>query len=124
MQSRNPFFDDLARVASGAATTLGGVREEVENRVRERMERVAADLELVTREEHEAVRGMAQKAREEQEVLAERVEKLEARLAELEAASAPAKTGATRKGKSGGKAGGDGGPGHHDDDADGGDGEG
>ena len=91
MQSRNPFFDDLARVASGAATTLGGVREEVENRVRERMERVAADLELVTREEHEAVRAMAQKAREEQETLLERVERLEARIAELEAA--PAKGG-------------------------------
>lgn len=109
MQSRNPFFDDLARVASGAATTLGGVREEVENRVRERMERVAADLELVTREEHEAVRAMAQKAREEQEALAERVETLEGRLAALEVASTPAKTGAGRKSKSGGaKAAGDG----------------
>lgn len=84
MQSRNPMLDDLARVASGAMTTLGGVREEVENRVRERMERLAAELELVTREEHEAVRAMAQKAREEQEALLERLAALEARLVELE----------------------------------------
>ncbi len=84
MQSRNPLLDDLARVASGAMTTFGGVREEVENRVRERMERFAADLELVTREDYEAVRAMAQKAREEQETLLERVAELEGRLAALE----------------------------------------
>ena len=100
MQSRNPFLDDLARVASGAMTTLGGVREEVENRFRERMERVAAELELVTREEHEAVRAMAQKAREEQEALTERVDRLEARLAALEVPAAKAET--SRKGKSSG----------------------
>ncbi len=86
MQSRNPMLDDLARVASGAMTTLGGVREEIENRFRERAERFAADLELVTREEYEAVRAMAQKAREEHEVLLTRLGELEARVAELESA--------------------------------------
>ena len=104
MQSRNPFFDDVARVASGAMTTLGGVREEIENRVRERVERMAADLELVTREEHEAVRAMALKAREEQEALLERVDALETRLAllqsELESSAKPSgkrRAASTRK---------------------------
>lgn len=95
MQSRNPMLDDLARVASGAMTTVGGVREEIENRIRERVERFAAELELVTREEHEAVRAMAQKAREEQEAMAERMVALEARLAALEAAPAAADVDAT-----------------------------
>ncbi|MFW5835032.1 MAG: accessory factor UbiK family protein, partial [Pseudomonadota bacterium] len=65
MQTRNPMLDDLAKVASGALTTLGGVREEIENRVKERLERFAAEMELVTREEYDAVRAMAVKAREE-----------------------------------------------------------
>lgn len=89
MQTRNPLLDDLARVASGAMTTLGGVREEIENRVKERFERFAAEMELVTREDYEAVKAMAVKAREEQETLASRVAALEARLAALEAAPRP-----------------------------------
>ena len=51
MQTSNRLFDDLARVASGAFNTLSGLREEIETRVRERVERMAADLDLVTREE-------------------------------------------------------------------------
>ncbi len=97
MQSRNPFFDDFARVASGAMTTLGSVREEIENRVRERVERMAAELELVTREEHDAVRAMAQKAREEQEELMERIGTLEARLEALEGAGDGAKGSSRRR---------------------------
>ena len=50
MQTSNRLFDDLARVASGAFNTLSGLREEIETRVRERVERMAADLDLVTRE--------------------------------------------------------------------------
>ncbi len=78
MQSRNRMLDDLARVASGAAGTLAGVKGEVEMLVRQRIETILSDLNLVTREEFEAVRDMAAKARREQE-------KLEARVAELEA---------------------------------------
>lgn len=81
MQTSNRLFDDLARVASGAFNTLSGLREEVETRVRERMERMAADLDLVTREEFDAVRAMAVKAREAQEELEARVARLEAALA-------------------------------------------
>ena len=56
MQTSNRLFDDLARVASGAFNTLSGLREEIETRVRERVERMAAELDLVTREEFDAVR--------------------------------------------------------------------
>jgi BMFP domain-containing protein YqiC len=86
MQTENRLFDDLARVASGALHALGGLREEIEMRVRERLERFATEMNLVTREEFEAVRAMAQKAREEQEALAARVAALEAEIAALRAA--------------------------------------
>ena len=81
MQTSNRLFDDLARVASGAFNTLSGLREEIETRVRERVERMAADLDLVTREEFDAVRTMAANARAGQDELAGKVASLEARLA-------------------------------------------
>jgi BMFP domain-containing protein YqiC len=90
MQTENRILDDLARVASGAFHTLGGLREEIETRVRERLERVAADLDLVSREEFEAARSMAAKARADQEVLAERLTRLEAEMASLRRAEKPA----------------------------------
>jgi BMFP domain-containing protein YqiC len=66
MQTENRLFDDLARVASGAINTLGGLREEIELRVKERLERFAGDMDLVSREEFDAVKAMATKARAEQ----------------------------------------------------------
>lgn len=84
MQSQNRFFDDMARMASGAFGALSGVRGEVEARLREPLERLLAGMNLVNREEFEATRAMAAKAREEQELLLRRVEALEARLAVLE----------------------------------------
>ena len=86
MQTSNRLFDDLARVASGAFSTLSGLREEIETRVRERVERMAADLDLITREEFDAVRTMAAKARTAQEELAAKVATLEGELAELRGA--------------------------------------
>ena len=86
MQTSNRLFDDLARVASGAFSTLSGLREEIETRVRERVERMAADLDLITREEFDAVRTMAAKARTAQEELAAKVATLEAELADLRGA--------------------------------------
>jgi BMFP domain-containing protein YqiC len=77
MQSQNRFFDDLARVAAGAMGTLSGVKGEVESRLREQLERVLAGMDLVTRDEFEAVKAMAAKARAEQEELARRVAELE-----------------------------------------------
>ena len=81
MQTRNRLFDDAARLAGGAVGTLAGVRREVESLVRQQMERVFASLDLVTRDEFDAVREMAVKARTEQEALAGRVAALEAALA-------------------------------------------
>jgi hypothetical protein len=84
MQSQGRFFDDLARMASGAAGALTGVRGEIEARFRDQLERVLAGMDLVGREEFEAAKAMAAKAREEQEILLRRVEALETRLAALE----------------------------------------
>ncbi len=100
MQTSNRLFDDLARVASGAFNTLSGLREEIETRVRERVERMAADLDLVTREEFDAVRAMAAKARAGQEELEAKVARLEAALLASQgspAADAPPKPAAARR---------------------------
>ena len=96
MQTQNRLLDDLARVASGALGVAAGMRAEVEARLREQFERVLAGLDLVPREEFDAVKAMSIKAREEQEVLAERLARLEA------AAGLKAET--ARPGKSAGKA--------------------
>jgi BMFP domain-containing protein YqiC len=84
MQSQSRFFDDLARVAAGAAGALSGVRGEIEARARDQLERILAGMDLVSREEFEAARAMAARARDEQEKLLRRVEEMEARLAILE----------------------------------------
>jgi BMFP domain-containing protein YqiC len=88
MQSQNRFFDDLARVAAGAVGTLSGVRSEVESRLRDQLERVLSGMDLVTRDEFEAVKAMAAKARAEQEDMAKRVAELEALVATLRDATA------------------------------------
>jgi BMFP domain-containing protein YqiC len=80
MPNDNRLFDDLARVATGALGALTGVRDEVETRMREQFERILARMNLVRREEFDAVQAMAAKARAEQEALAVRVAELEARL--------------------------------------------
>jgi BMFP domain-containing protein YqiC len=81
MQTQNKLLDDLARVASGALGVAAGMREEVEARLRDQFARVLGHMDLVTREEFEAVRAMAVKAREEQEALEDRVAALERALA-------------------------------------------
>ena len=94
MQVDTRFLDDLARVANGAVGALSGVSEEVEAMVRQRVERLLADMDLVTRDEFEAVKAVAAKARLEQEALEDRVATLEAALAELQKPK-PSKTKAT-----------------------------
>jgi BMFP domain-containing protein YqiC len=103
MQTQNRLLDDLARVASGALGVAAGMRAEVEARLREQFERVLAQLDLVTREEFDAVKAMAVKAREEQEVLAARLAKLEAAGGAEGPAARPRKSAATKK--AGGKGG-------------------
>jgi BMFP domain-containing protein YqiC len=92
MQSSNRLLDDLAKVASGAASAVAGVREEIEGLVRQRVERLVADLDLVSRDEFDVAKAMAAKARAEQEKLERRVKALEAALARLEAAGPAGET--------------------------------
>ena len=81
-QTNNRLFDELAKFMTDAAGAAQGVRREVETLVRSQADRVMADMDVVRREEFEAVKEMAEKARTENEALAERVAKLEAKLAE------------------------------------------
>lgn len=97
MQTENRLLDDLARMANGALNTLSGLREEIENRVRERVERMLADMDMVPREEFDAIKAMAQKARAEQEDLAAKVAELERRVGELSGAPQKPKKPAPRR---------------------------
>ena len=87
-QTTGRFFDELGKLITDAAGAAEGVRKEIESVVRAQAERVLRDLDVVQREEFEAVKAMAQKAREENERLKERVAGLEAALAKR-----PAKKG-------------------------------
>jgi len=81
-------FEDMARVASGAASAFGGIRSRMEGELRDQVERLLLRMNLVTREEHDVVAALAAKARAEQEDLAARVAELEAKLAALAPRSA------------------------------------
>lgn len=81
MQTDNRFLDDLAKVATGAIGSLSGVRQEVEQRVQQQLERIVSRMNLVGRDEFEAVKAVAQAAREEQIRLEKRVAELETKLA-------------------------------------------
>lgn len=89
MQTTNKLLDDLARVASGAFGVAAGMRDEMENALRQRFARVLGDLDLVSREEFDALKAMAAKSRAEEEALKLRVAKLEAELARLSLGTAP-----------------------------------
>ena len=69
MQSRNKVFDDLSQLMTNAMGVAQGARAEAETAVKGMMDRWLADRDLVTRDEFDAVRAMAQKAREENEAL-------------------------------------------------------
>ncbi|NQU56467.1 MAG: accessory factor UbiK family protein [Rhodospirillales bacterium] len=88
MQTSNRILDDLAKVAGGAASTIAGMKSEAENMIRQQLQRLLSDADLVSREEFEVVKALATKARTEQEKLTAKVKKLEAKLA---AKKAPAK---------------------------------
>lgn len=74
------FFDELAKLATNAAGAAQGVRREIDTLVKAQVERVLNDVGVVKREDFEVVREMAQKAREENDRLHERIAVLEARL--------------------------------------------
>ena len=83
MQTDNPFLDGMAKLFTDAAGAANGVRTEIESIVRQRMERLVADMNLVHRDEFETVKAMAAKARTENESLAARVATLEALVSTL-----------------------------------------
>jgi BMFP domain-containing protein YqiC len=80
-QTSNRFFDEIARLMNDAAGVASGVRREFDTLFRSQADRILRDLELVQREEFEAVKEMARLAREENEALQARVAALEAKLA-------------------------------------------
>jgi len=84
MQTDNRWFDDIARAANGALGALAGLRAEIESQVRSRLDQWLKTQNFVTREEFEAVKAMAAKARLENEALGARIAQLEATLAERE----------------------------------------
>ncbi|HVJ33262.1 MAG TPA: accessory factor UbiK family protein [Terriglobia bacterium] len=83
MQTDNRLLDDLAKVATGALGSFSGVRQEVEQRLQQQLERVVGRMNLVSRDEFEAIKAVAQAAREEQIRLETRVAELETKLAAL-----------------------------------------
>ena len=84
MSDRPKFFDDLAGVAGGAISALGGIRDEFESMVRSWIDDAVRRLELVRREDMEAVQQMAAKAREEQEKAEQQLSAALIRIADLE----------------------------------------
>ena len=78
MHSRNKFLDDMSRLMTNAMGVAQGAREEAETAMKGMLDRWLADRDFVTREEFDAVRAMAQKAREENEALKARIAALEA----------------------------------------------
>ena len=73
------FFDEIAKLMTNAAGAAQGLRREIDTLVQNQVERIVNNLELVKREEFDVVRAMAQKAREENDVLALRIAALEAK---------------------------------------------
>lgn len=102
--SPNRLFDDLARLMTDAAGAAQGMKREVEGLAKSQIERLLRDMDLVTREEFEAVREMAILAREENEALKLRLAALEgaasARPAAKASAKPPGKVASARKAKS------------------------
>ena len=80
MQTRNKFMEDISQLMTNAMGVAQGAKDEAETAMRSLMDRWFADRDFVTREEFDAVRAMAQKAREENEALKARIAALEARL--------------------------------------------
>jgi BMFP domain-containing protein YqiC len=77
MQSRNKILDDVSQLMTNAMGVAQGAREEAETAVKSVIDRWLADHDFVTREEFDAVKAMAQKAREENESLRERLDSIE-----------------------------------------------
>ena len=80
MQSQNPIIADFVKLANAAAGTLAGMSREARDNAREKMREAVGGLDFVSREEFDAVKDMAARAREENDALAARIAALEAKL--------------------------------------------
>jgi BMFP domain-containing protein YqiC len=87
-QGPNRLFDEFAKLMTDAAGAAQGLRREAETAIRAQAERFLADMDLVKRDEFDAIREMAGNARAENEALKARIEALEARIAALESRKA------------------------------------
>ena len=81
MQSDNRILDDMAKMATGALGSLTGLRQEIEAKVQQHLERLLSRMNLVSREEFDTMKSVAQAAREEQIKLERRLADIEAKLA-------------------------------------------
>jgi BMFP domain-containing protein YqiC len=98
-QTTNRLLDEVARLMNDAAGVAQGIRREIDTLFKTQAERWLRDLDLVKREEFEAVKDMARLAREDNEALKARIAALEAKLAAPAAPAAPATTGNYPPGK-------------------------
>jgi BMFP domain-containing protein YqiC len=83
MQSENPLIADFVKLMNSAAGTLAGMTREARDTARERFKETMGGLDFVSREEFDAVKAMAAKAREENEALKERLDALEVKITAL-----------------------------------------
>ena len=96
MQSQNRMFDDFVKIMNGAAGTFAGMGREAEGSLRDKMREWVGGLDMVGRDEFDAVKAMAVAARDENELLRGRIAALEAAMAAKPKAAKPAKGGAAR----------------------------
>jgi BMFP domain-containing protein YqiC len=89
-QTTSRFFDEMAKMMTDATGAAQGVRKEVETLIRSQAEKILRDLDVVQREEFDAMKSMARKAREENARLEKRIAELESELKRMFPANAPA----------------------------------
>ena len=104
MPANNRLFDDLAKVMTSAAGAASGLRQEMEVAFRSQIERFMADMDLVTREEFDAMKELAVSAADEAANLRAELDAVTARLDALEAATKPARKPRAKKPASSGSA--------------------
>ncbi len=100
MQTRNKIFDDFSKLMNNAVGVAQGAKDEAENAMKSWVDRWLADRDFVTRDEFEAVRAMAQKAREENAALTARLEAIESAAKPKAKPRAKATSTAAKKSKS------------------------
>ncbi|MGI9351761.1 MAG: accessory factor UbiK family protein [Rhizobiaceae bacterium] len=96
-QGPNRIFDEFAKLMTDAAGAAQGMKREAENAFRSQAEKFLADMDLVKREDFDAVQEMASRARAENEALKAQMESLEKRVSALEKPAKPSRRSASKK---------------------------